>query len=170
MHRSRNSFFALIGFLSGTVAAAWFGSRYSPSEGETRNWYKGLRKPIYNPPKVAFPIVWSMLYPLMAWSGWRVWRTEDSPERSKALVLWSAQLATNAAWSQLFFGQKRPDWALVDLSAMRALIVAYIAEAYRVDRSAAIAFLPCLGWVSFAKRVNATIVRLNPPERRRLAA
>jgi tryptophan-rich sensory protein len=170
MQRSRNSLFALIGFVSGTVAAAWFGSRYSPSEGETRYWYKGLRKPIYNPPKAAFPIVRSMLYPLMAWSAWRVWRTEDSPERTKALALWTAQLAANAAWSKLFFGEQRPDWALADVTAIRALVAAYMAEAYQVDRIAAIAFLPYLGWISFTKQLNADIVRLNPPERRRLAA
>ena len=72
--RRSGSLIALAGFATGTLVAAWFGSRYSPSSGENRIWYKSLRKPAYNPPKVVFPIVWPVLYTLMAFSGWRVWR------------------------------------------------------------------------------------------------
>ena len=168
--RRPGSFFVFAGFAAGTIVAAWFGSRYSPSKGESKLWYKGLRKPVYNPPKVVFPIVWPVLYALMAWSGYRVWRRESSPERSRALALWAAQLGTNAAWSKLFFGQQRPDLALVDVDVMRALMIAYMDSAYQVDGTAAAAFVPCLGWVTFARKLNKEIVRLNPPERRLLAA
>jgi tryptophan-rich sensory protein len=164
------SFFAFAGFAAGTIAVAWFGSRYSPSKGESKFWYKSLRKPAYNPPRVIFPLIWTVLYTLMAWSGYRVWRHGSSPERSRALTLWAAQLGTNAAWSKLFFGERRPDLALVDADVMRALIVAYMESAYQVDRTAAAAFVPCLGWVTFARKLNKEILRLNPPERRLLAA
>jgi len=168
--RRSGSLIALAGFATGTMVAAWFGSRYSPSNGQNRTWYKNLRKPVYNPPKAVFPIVWPMLYTLMAFSGWRVWRRESSPERSRALALWAAQLTTNAAWSKLFFGEHRPDLALADLTVMRALIVAYMESAYQVDRTAAVAFAPYLAWVTFAKKLNKEIVRLNTPRRLQLAA
>ena len=168
--RRPGSFFAFAGFAAGTIAAAWFGSRYNPSKGETKIWYKTLRKPAYNPPRAVFPIVWPILYGLMTWSAYRVWRHESSPERSRALALWAAQLGTNAAWSKLFFGEHRPDLALVDVDVMRALIVAYMESAYQVDRTAAAAFVPYLGWVTFARKLNKEIVRRNPPERRLLAA
>src|SRR5437016_8925598 len=32
---------------------------------------------------VVFPIVWPVLYTLIAFSGWRVWRRASSPERSE---------------------------------------------------------------------------------------
>jgi translocator protein len=163
--RRSGSLIALAGFATGTLVAAWVGSRYSPSNRENRIWYKSLRKPAYNPPKVVFPIVWPVLYTLMAFSGWRVWRRESSPERSRALALWTAQLTANAAWSKLFFGEHRPDLALMDVTVMRALIVAYIESAYQVDRTAAVAFAPYLAWVTFAKKLNKEIVRLNAPER-----
>ena len=168
--RRPGSLVALAGFAAGTVAAAWFGSRYSPSHGKSKIWYKNLRKPPYNPPKAVFLIVWPVLYTLMAWSGYRVWRRESSPERSRALALWAGQLGANAAWSKLFFGEQRPDLALVDADVMRALIVAYMESAYLIDRTAAAAFVPYLGWVTFARKLNKEIVRLNPPERRLLAA
>src|SRR5262245_47836481 len=90
--RRPGSFFVFAGFAAGTIVAAWFGSRYSPAKGESKLWYRGLRKPLYNPPKLVFPIVWPVLYALIAWSGYRVWRRESSPERSRALALWAAQL------------------------------------------------------------------------------
>ncbi len=168
--RRSGSLLAFAGFVTGTIAAAWFGSRYNPSRGDTRLWYRRLRKPAYDPPHFLFPIVWTGLYALMAFSGWRVWRKPDSSERTRALALWLAQLTANAAWSNLFFGKKRPDWALADVTLMRGLILAYIQEASRVDRLAALAFMPYLAWVSFAKKLNRDIVRLNYPQRRLLAA
>ncbi|HEY6185601.1 MAG TPA: TspO/MBR family protein [Terriglobales bacterium] len=168
MRRSR-SFLAFAGFAAGTIAAAWVGSRYNP-KGGTKIWYNALRKPAYNPPRAVFPIVWPILYTLMAWSAYRVWRREPSAERTRALVLWTAQLGTNAAWSKLFFGQRRPDLALVDLDVMRALIAAYMKSAYQVDRMAAAVFLPYFAWVTFARKLNKEIVRRNLPEGRLLAA
>ena len=53
----------------------------------------------------------------------------------------------------------------MDVTVMRALIVAYIESAYQVDRTAAVAFAPYLAWVTFAKKLNKEIVRLNAPER-----
>jgi benzodiazapine receptor len=168
--RRPGSFIAFAGFAAGTLAAAWFGSRYNPSKGEGKVWFNSLRKPRYDPPRAVFPVVWSLLYVLMTWSGYRVWRRESSPERTRALALWMAQLGANAAWSKLFFGEHRPDLALVDVDVMRALIVAYMRSAYQVDGVAAAAFVPYLGWVTFARKLNKDIVRLNPPERGLLAA
>jgi benzodiazapine receptor len=168
--RRPGSFIAFAGFAAGTFAAAWFGSRYSASKGETKAWFNTLRKPRYEPPRAVFPVVWSILYAMMTWSGYRVWRREPSPERTKALALWMAQLGANAAWSKLFFGEHRPDLALVDVEVMRALIVTYMKSAYQVDCTAAAAFVPYLGWVTFARKLNKDIVRMNPAGRPLLVA
>jgi len=101
----------------------------------------------------------------MAVSGWRVWRSEDSPERSRALSLWASQLVSNAAWTKLFFGEHRPVLALADVVALESLIVRYIATANKVDRPAALCFVPYAGWVGFATVLNADIARLNPDAR-----
>jgi benzodiazapine receptor len=164
--RRSGSLLALAGFAAGAAAAAWFGARYSPAKpGRTRDWYNHLDKPFYNPPRAVFPVVWPVLYGLMTWSAWRVWRAESSPARSKALALWTAQLATNAAWSKLFFGDRRPDLALLDSLAMKFLIASYIDKARKVDGYAAAAFVPYLAWVSFANLLNAEIARRNPVPR-----
>lgn len=157
---------ALFGFGVAVAAAGWFGARYSPRDSRTRLWYKRLDKPPYDPPNAVFPIVWTALYSLIALSGWRVWQQEDSPERSRALRLWASQLATNAEWTRLFFGQHRPKHSLANIVTLQALIISYILTASEVDRKAAALFYPYAGWVAFAALLNAEIVRRNPDAER----
>ena len=83
-------------------------------------------------------------------------------ERNRALRLWVSQLAANAQWSKLFFGQHRPTLALADVLALEGTIASYIAAARKVDRAAANAFIPYGAWVAFATVLNAEIARRNP--------
>lgn len=159
--RESRSLLALAGFGLATAATAWYGSRYTPPK-KSRNWYRELDKPSFTPPDVVFPVVWTGLYGLMAWSGWRIWSAPPSLERSRALRLWAAQLATNAKWSKLFFGDRRPDLSLVDSIVLELEIASYIVQARKVDSAAAAAFLPYSAWVAFATVLNAEIVRRNP--------
>lgn len=159
---------ALFGFGAAVAVAGWFGARYSPRDPRTRLWYRRLDKPPYDPPNYVFPIVWTALYSLIAISGWRVWQQKDSPERSRALRLWASQLATNAEWTRLFFGQHRPKHSLANVLTLQALIITYILAAREVDTTAAALFYPYAGWVAFATLLNAEIVRRNPDAERLL--
>jgi translocator protein len=152
---------ALIGFGAATAVAAWMGSRHSPPNRSER-WYRRLDKPSFTPPQNVFPIVWTGLYGLMAWSAWRVWQTESSENRSRALWLWAKQLAANAEWSRLFFGKQRADLSLMDSLLLESLIMRYIRTAREVDLAAAAAFSPYAAWVAFATLLNAEILRRNP--------
>jgi benzodiazapine receptor len=161
--RSR-SLLALAGFGLATAGAAWYGARFS-RKGNRDSWYRNLEKPRFTPPDAAFPVVWTSLYVLIAWSGWRVWSAAPSRERNAALRLWMSQLAANAQWSKLFFGEKRPTLALADVLALEGTILSYITAARKVDRGAANAFIPYAAWVAFATVLNAEILRLNPQVR-----
>ncbi len=164
MSKARSSsLLALAGFGLVTAGAAWYGARYS--RGANRElWYRQLEKPKFTPPNQVFPVVWTTLYALIAWSGWKVWSSAPSRERDHALRLWLSQLAANAQWSKLFFGQRRPAAALADVLALEGSIFAYIAAARKVDRAAGNAFIPYAAWVAFAAVLNAEIVRLNPQQ------
>jgi benzodiazapine receptor len=155
------SLLALAGFGLATAGAAWYGSRYSRS-GAHNSWYRSLNKPKFTPPDRVFPVVWTTLYALMAWSGYRVWSAAPSRQRNAALRLWMSQLAANAKWSKLFFGEHRPGLALADIIALEGTILSYIRTARRVDRAAANAFIPYAAWVAFATVLNAEFARLNP--------
>jgi tryptophan-rich sensory protein len=106
-----------------------------------------------------FGPVWTILYPLMAIAGWTVWREGRS---RLAVLLFLLQLALNAAWPWLFFGLRRPDWALIDVFALVIAIVLTIVVFYRLRRRAALLLVPYLAWVVFAATLNFAIWRLNP--------
>jgi translocator protein len=158
----KSSWIALAGFGAAVAGAAWLGARNSPRNLRTRLWYQRLDQPPFNPPDAVFPVVWSILYALIAVSGWRVWQQPDSPSRRRALALWATQLGLNTAWTRLFFGAHRPALALADVLAMEAAILAYVRETTTMDAIAAACFLPYAGWVAFAALLNAEIVRRNP--------
>jgi benzodiazapine receptor len=155
------SLVALAGFGLATAGAAWYGARYSRN-GSHDTWYRALNKPSFTPPDNVFPVVWTSLYALMAWSGWRVWSAAPSRQRNAALRLWMSQLVANARWSKFFFGEHRPLVALADIIALEGTILTYINAARRVDRAAANAFIPYAAWVAFATVLNAEFARLNP--------
>jgi len=153
------SLLALAGFVAATASAARFGAQFSAKKSKVGR--RSLDKPGLTPPDKTFAIVWTCLYALMAWSGWRVWCARPSIRRSMGLTLWNAQLAANAEWSKLFFADHDPTLVLADTLLLDSLIAAYIATVRGIDRSAARAFMPYLVWVTFATLLNAEMVRRN---------
>lgn len=160
--KNSRSILSLLGFAGVVFGAGWLASRFSPMDVRTQLWYRRLRKPPYNPPQVVFPIVWTALYGLIAYSGWRIWELPQSADRSRALRLWASQLAANVEWTHLFFGLHRPKSALADILLLQSLIAAYILTARKVDKPAAACFYPYAAWVAFATLLNADIAVRNP--------
>lgn len=148
---------AMAGFGAVTAGAAAVGARFKPGE-----WYRGLRKPWFQPPSWLFAPVWTGLYAIIAASGYRVWKAPASEERTRALAFWGAQMGLNAAWSFLFFGKQDPRAALLDIGLLRVSIDAYTRAAEKVDPAAKWMMMPYRSWVSFATVLNAEIVRKNP--------
>ncbi|HSP57352.1 MAG TPA: TspO/MBR family protein [Halomonas sp.] len=146
----------LLGWLALVVLAALTGIATPPGD-----WYAGLAKPPLTPPNLAFPIAWSMLYLLMALAAWRA--TLAAPPTARWHTLWPfvAQLAANALWSILFFGQHWMGLALLDLLLLWGLIVLTVRRFARVSSVAAWMLVPYLAWVSFAAYLNAATWWLN---------
>jgi translocator protein len=121
-------------------------------------WYAGLAKPAFNPPAWVFGPAWTALYVLIAVAGWRMWRRDRG---GWAMKLWWTQLALNFAWSPVFFSAHRIGLALVIVVLLLAVILAFMAAAWRRDRVAAWLFVPYAAWVGFASVLNASIWSLN---------
>lgn len=148
---------------AGSVAAAGLaGSRFNPApETATGEWYGRLEKSPLTPPNAVFGPVWTTLYALIAYAGWRIWRTRNTADRRDALRLWSLQLALNSLWSPFFFGARKPSLAMADLAALLGTQAAFLHKARRVDGPAALLFVPYIAWSSFAAFLNAEIIRRN---------
>jgi benzodiazapine receptor len=129
---------------------------------EIATWYASLAKPSWTPPPLAFPIVWTLLYVLMAISIWRLWdKKPSSPTRTKAMTWFMVQLALNALWSPVFFGWHGTRTALIIIGALLVAIAVTIITAARVDRLAAWFLAPYLFWVVYASTINAGVVVMN---------
>lgn len=148
----------LLAFLGITAGVAAAGGRSA----RPGLWYRLLDKPRVTPPGPVFPVVWTVLYGLIALSGWRVWMRRGRIGRAGALGLWATQLGLNGLWSWLFFGQRRARASLADVGLMLAATGAYAKAAERIDRPAAWMMTPYLGWTAFAAALNEEIVRRNP--------
>jgi tryptophan-rich sensory protein len=150
---------ALLGFIALVFLAGGIGGAATATSVGT--WYPTLAKPSWNPPSWVFGPVWSTLYLLMAVAAWRVWRHVEHPERRPALAWFCGQLGLNALWSVLFFGLRSPGLAFAEVLVLWAAIVATLVKFARIDRPAALLWLPYLAWVSFAAVLNGTVWWLN---------
>lgn len=136
-----------------------FGAGVSGSQTLPDAWYYALAKPAFTPPNWVFPVVWSVLYVVMAVAAWRVYRKAGF---GIAIGLWIAQLVFNAAWSPLFFGLHRVDLALVDVLILVALVTTTAILFFRRDRVAGLLMIPYMAWGAFASALTFAILRMNP--------
>ena len=150
----------LLGFVVACVLVASSGAVFRPGA-----WYESLRKPWWRPPNWLFAPAWTALYIMIAISGWLVWRKAGFAGAAAPLAVYGVQLLLNAAWSGFFFGLRRMDLALVDVSLLWLSILALILLFAPIDATAAWLLVPYLAWVSFAAFLNLTMLRLNPAAR-----
>ena len=126
-------------------------------------WYAGLVKPSFNPPSWVFGPVWTLLYLLMGYALYLVWREpEDLPGRTMAMSFFVLQLFLNTLWSYFFFGLQKPWLALGEMALLWAAILASLLSFYPLSQQAGWLLTPYLAWVSFAFALNLSIARLNP--------
>ncbi|WP_425450015.1 TspO/MBR family protein [Virgifigura deserti] len=160
-HSPLRSGFVLIGFVGLCLAIGWIGSRVTePALGD---WYAALAKPSWTPPNAVFPVVWTVLYIVMAVAAWLVWRERTYMYTAIALpmTLFGLQLALNCAWSVLFFGLRSPGLGLIEIILLLAAILATMVTFGRVRPLAGWLLLPYLLWVGYAAALNFAIWRMN---------
>ena len=156
-----HSILALIGFLTVCFAVAGLGSVITTAQTSPGGWFETLDKPFFSPPSWLFGPVWTVLYFLIALSGWLVWRQGGFSGARVAMLLFFGQLALNFLWSVIFFGLQAPGLALVEIVILWINIL-LAALAFRpLSRLAAVLLLPYLAWVTFATVLNAAIWWLN---------
>ncbi|MHA1573965.1 MAG: TspO/MBR family protein, partial [Alphaproteobacteria bacterium] len=126
---STRSLIALAVALVVCFAASFIGNAFTQPN---LDWYATLAKPSFTPPNSAFPVVWTILFVMMAIAAWLVWRAPgDERDRKTALTWFVIQLAINVLWSFAFFGMHSP---IFGLGVIMALIVAIVITIIYFDR------------------------------------
>jgi translocator protein len=145
------------------AAAAGTGSIASPMR--VPAWYSRLRKPPYQPPGAAFPLVWTTLYgDIAATSAVAIDRFratgQDGEARRYAAAL-GVNLALNAGWSWLFFRYHKLGGSALGAAALTASSADLARRAARADRRAGAALSPYPVWCAFATILATHVWRLN---------
>ncbi|TWD79935.1 TspO/MBR related protein [Kribbella amoyensis] len=124
----------------------------------TAERYQSLAQPGWAPPSWVFGPVWTVLYGMIAVSGWLVWRQVGW---GRELVPFAVQLVLNAAWTPLFFGAGAMGIALIEIVVLWFAIGWTVLTFWRVRRAAAVLLLPYWAWTTFATALNAAVWWLN---------
>ena len=123
------------------------------------DWYEALVKPAFQPPDLAFPIVWTVLYAMIALS---LARLIGAGRLNMGLLsLFAANGLLNVLWSYVFFGMQSPMVAFAVLAAIGVAAVLLIREAWKTDTAAGWLLVPYLVWLAFAAVLNYVIAMLN---------
>ena len=123
--------------------------------------FDALTKPPLTPPSFLFPIVWTVLFILMGVGAARIFMTEPTAARNRALIVYVVQLAVNFLWSIIFFNLQAYGFAFFWLILLWVLILTMIYLFCKVDKPAALIQIPYAIWVTFAGYLNLMIWLLN---------
>jgi translocator protein len=120
--------------------------------------YKALAKPAWAPPSWLFGPVWTILYAMIAYAGWRAWL-----RGGLGVPIWAYgfQLALNAAWTPVFFAGRDYGLAVIIIVALWIAIASTVWLFARRDRMAAWLLVPYWMWVTFAAALNVAVWKLN---------
>ncbi len=132
-------------------------------------WYQRLRKPGWQPPALAFPVVWTALYADLAVSSAVALDSRDADDgqdgrreiRAYQGAL-AANLILNAAWSWLFWRSRRPWLAAAECAVLALSSADLVRRTHHLNRRAGVALAPYAAWCGFATVLSTAIARLNP--------
>ena len=135
---------------------AFIGSLFT-TNAVNSSWYQSV-KPVITPPNFIFPIVWNVLFFLIALSIYFSFTSAKTEKiKQKVIIFFGINLILNSIWSCLFFGLQNPLLALIDLVLLLASIIWLFVFTKRINVKAMWLLAPYFFWVCFAGVLNAII-------------
>ena len=120
-------------------------------------WYDNLIRSPLTPPGYIFGIVWTILYIMIAISGWLIWEEKSCPNSKFVKSIYITQLVLNWSWMPLFFKYKLVGSALICLLVITMLVGILIFNIFKNHRIASILLIPYLAWLCLACHLNSYI-------------
>ena len=124
-------------------------------------FYKTINKPKFAPPSILFPIVWTILYILIAISIYLIFNKQNyknTQNYNKALLI---NYFFNQIFSFLFFTIKSPFLALIDTIAVFISSLYLYLEAKELNKNSSRLLIPYIIWNAFATILITFIFFMN---------
>ncbi len=152
-----------LAFSAGLVAAALACGTIASRPDDP--WYVRLDKPAWQPPRAAFPIVWTALYAsIAAGSTLTLNRLDDQSDAARKSWFhrkMAINLTTNAAWTWIFFRAHNLPLAALGAAALAGDSVALSIRAGKVRPAAGAVLAPYGVWTTFATALATEVWRRN---------
>lgn len=124
------------------------------------DYYDEIIKPIFSPPDIVFPIVWTILYIIMGVSIYLISESKNY-DKDKSYLLYIGQLFVNSIWPLFFFKFNLLFISFLIILLLIYLVIRMILEFYKLNKIAAYLQIPYLLWIIFATYLNLAIFLLN---------
>lgn len=120
--------------------------------------YSNLVQPPLAPPKILFPIVWTIIYLVMGIS-YYIYRKKDNDFLEK--LVYYFQLFVNAMWSIIFFLWKFRLFSIIWIIFLVILVILLMYLFYKKSKISTYLLVPYIIWLIFATYLNIGIYVLN---------
>jgi translocator protein len=147
------------GAVLATAALGGLASR--PAES---TWYAQLKKPSFQPPRQAFPVVWPLLYADVAAVSASTFDHFSHHDREQArtyAALLGANLVMNAGWTWLFFTRRQLGASALAAAALTASSADLTRRAIAAGGAAGAVLGLYPAWCAFATLLSTRIWQLN---------
>lgn len=121
--------------------------------------YQDIVKPLFSPPEIVFPIVWTILYILMGISYFLA--TKDNEDNKELDQIYLLQLLVNFLWPIIFFVLGMYFTAFLWIVLLIILVIVMIKELLKANKISGYLQIPYLIWLLFATYLNLGITLLN---------
>ena len=122
------------------------------------NLYDDMIKPVLSPPKIVFPIVWTILYILLGVSNYLI---NKGGKKEVPNLIYYIGLVINLIWPFIFFNFKEYLIALIWLFILIVFVILMLIEYFKINRVAFYLQIPYILWLLFAFYLNYQVFVLN---------
>lgn len=124
--------------------------------------YKTLNKLFFFPAGHVFPIVWTILYILMAIAFYRILQISKLGKKTySSLTLFYIQLIFNFLWSFIFFNFRLYGIAFIEAVILLILVFITTKKFFKVDKIAGWLMVPYVFWLTYASVLSYFVWVLN---------
>lgn len=128
------------------------------------SWYRKLDKPAWQPPKLDFPLAWTVLYLDIAVVSALVIADAEEKKRGSSAPDWvvlGTNLVLNAGWCGLFFRARRPWVAAAGAAALAVSSADLTRRAWKSSPQRGVLLSPYAAWTGFATVLSTSIAWRN---------
>jgi benzodiazapine receptor len=155
MNQTQKSYPHLMGWIFSLISISYLIGFLAKSN--MHQWYETIQRSPLTPPNDTFSIVWTILYVLIAMSGWIIYKKPWFFYVRGIKILYGIQLFLNLIWTPLFFNFHWVGGALVCLLLLVVVVFLIMVLCYRHIKIVSILFAPYFLWLLFATYLNGYI-------------